>query len=145
MLCSQEHGHAFTFNMLTEMHKSTWGLFSRTVCKAVHPYCRRREGRREAEMDYLVGHAEERAWSDMPSSPLLSRKCKSKINSCSFSFLVCILITLAQPRLQHSTRIVMYVALKAIDKSRTSKASATVPRSVRPNKLTSKADLKMLK
>lgn len=128
MLCSQEHGHAFTFNMLTEMHKSTWGLFSRTVCKAVHPYCRRREGRREAEMDYLVGqHAEERAWSDMPSSPLLSRKCKSMINSCSFSWLVCILITLAQPRLQRSTRIVMYVALKAIDKSRTFKAPPPYP------------------
>lgn len=89
MLCSQEHGHASTFNMLTEMHKATWGLFPRTVCKAVHPYCRRREGRREAEMDYLVGqHAE--VWSDMPWSQLLSRKCKSKLNSCSFSILVCI-------------------------------------------------------
>lgn len=91
MLCSQEHGHASTFNMLTQMHKATWGLFPRTVCKAVHPYCRRREGRREAEMDYLVGqHAEERVWSDMPSSQLLSRKCKSKLHSWSFSILVCI-------------------------------------------------------
>lgn len=93
-------------------------------------------------MDYLVGqHAEERAWSDMLSSPLLGRKCKSKITSWSFSGLVCILITLAQ----RSTRIVMYVALKAVGQSGTSKASATVPRSVRPNKLTSNADLKMLK
>lgn len=67
------------------------------------------------------------------------------IKSCSLRILVCILITLAQPRLQHSTRIVMYVTPKAIDKSRTFKACATVPRSVRPNKLASKANLKMLK
>lgn len=41
------------FSMLTKTHKATWGLFPRAVCKAVHPYCRWRKGRREAKREII--------------------------------------------------------------------------------------------
>lgn len=84
---SHKHSSACIFNMLTETHKATWGLFPRAVCKAVHPYCRRREGRREAERDYSVWqHAEATVWQSTPLSHLLNAKYKvAEINYCKYS------------------------------------------------------------